>query len=75
MTSIKNDKEVKEKNQKSTPISPDILEMVSFDVDFEIPAKKEYQIEVEIEEITKYKIDKSDFKRLFLNSLEEIKNY
>ena len=65
MTSIKNDKEVKEKNQKSTPISPDILEMVSFDIDFETPTKKEYQIEVEIGKITKHEINKSDFEGLF----------
>jgi len=65
MTSIKTDKELKEKDQESTLISPDILEMVSFDVDFEIPAKKEYQIEVEIGKIAKHEINKSDFEGLF----------
>lgn len=65
MTSIKKDKKVKGKNQESTPISPDILEMVSFDIDFETPTKKEYQIEVEIGKITKHEINKSDFEGLF----------
>lgn len=65
MTSIKNDKEVKEKDHESTLISPDILEMVSFDVDFEIPTQKEYQIEVEIGKITKHEINRSDFEGLF----------
>ena len=64
MTSIKNDKEVKEKNHENTFICPEILEMVSFDVDFEIPTKKEYKIEVEIGKITKHEIDKSDLEKL-----------
>jgi len=61
MTSIKNDRKVKEKNQESTPIRPEILELVSFDVNFEIPTKKEYEIEVEIGRIKKHEITKLNF--------------
>ncbi len=60
MTSTKKDKIVESKKQESTSFSPDILEMVSFDIDFEIPTKKAYQIEVEIGKITKYEINKLD---------------
>ena len=64
MTSIEKEKIAKGKNQDVIPINPEILEMVSFDVDFEIPPNKEYKIEVEIGEITKHEIDKSDFENL-----------
>ena len=63
MTSLK-EKKVKGKNQDPIPINPEILEMVSFDVNFEIPPKKEYEIEVEIGKITKHEIDKSDLQNL-----------
>ena len=64
MTSIEKEKKAKGKNQEKVPINPEILELVSFDVDFEIPPKKEYEIEVEIGKITKHEIDKSDFENL-----------
>ena len=65
MTTIEKEKKAKEKHQDSTTINPEILEMVSFDVNFEIPPKKEYIIEVEIGKITKNEVTNSDFKNLF----------
>jgi len=65
MTTIEKEKKAKEKNQDTIPINPEILEMVSFDVDFEISPKKVYEIEVEIGKITKNELNKSDFENLF----------
>jgi len=63
MTTIEKGKKAK-KDNVTIPINPEILEMVSFDVDFDIPPKKEYEIEVEIGKITKNEINKSDFENL-----------
>jgi hypothetical protein len=65
MTTLENEKKEKEKNQGTIPINPEILDMVSFDVNFEIPPEKEYEIEVEIGKITKNELNKSDFENLF----------
>ncbi len=67
MTTLENEKKEKEKekNQGTIPINPEILDMVSFDVNFKIPTKKEYEIEVEIGKITKNELNKSDFENLF----------
>jgi len=63
MTTIEKEKNAK-KDNITTPINPEILKMVSFDVDFKIPPKKEYEIEVEIGKITKNEINKSDFENI-----------
>ncbi len=65
MTTIKKEKKTEEKNQANILINPEILEMVSFDVNFEIPPKDEYEIEVEIVKITKNELNKLDFENLF----------
>ncbi len=65
MTTIENEKKTKEKKQDTIPINQEILRMVSFDVDFEIPPKKEFEIEVKIGKITKNELNKSDFENLF----------
>ncbi len=55
----------REKNQDIILTNSEILDLVSFDVNFEIPPKKEYEIEVEIGKITKNELKKSDFENLF----------
>jgi hypothetical protein len=63
MTTIEKEKKAKEKNQDTIPINPEILEMVSFDVDFEITPKKVYEIEVEIGKITKNELNLPSFQK------------
>ncbi len=64
MTTIEKGKKIKEKTQDTIPITPDLLEMVSFDVDFDIPPNKTYEIEVVIGKTTKSELNKSDFENL-----------